>query len=134
MLGVGRLAAGRSSGGGWLVGELTSGESDSIGVGIVVDGRYVEETASVRRRRRTLLNRLSRLLRDDVTVPVCTASFVSTRANADRAVVGALCAVLARRPELRSAAGVELHEGRVRAVVQRHHVGVRPWPFGALLA
>ncbi len=85
----------------WSISEWSSGRSGPIGVGLAVDGRYVEATMEIRRRRRSLMNRVNRSLQDGVVLPLCAIGHISDVLDDDRTMISVLCTVLAEREELR---------------------------------
>jgi hypothetical protein len=87
--------------GSWCVTQWSVGQGGEIGVGIALDGCYVEATEEVRRRRRSLINRMNRWFQSGVVAPLCAVGHVSRAVNADRAMVSVLCSVLAERPAAR---------------------------------
>lgn len=117
---VGSVARSASS---WAISEWSTGRGGAIGVGVAVDGCYVESTKELRRRRRSLMNRVNRALQDGVVVPLCVVGHTSGVMDADRTMVALLCSVLAERPALRPRLG---DSGRMRRLVaemvsQPHH-------------
>jgi hypothetical protein len=87
---------------GWRLGEFALGRGGPIGVALHVEGEAVGVTDAVRRRTRTLRNRLARFLADGIVLPL-NAAFVATRASrAELDTLDALCRLLAGDVTVRS--------------------------------
>lgn len=85
----------------WCVTRWSFGRGGDIGVGIALEGCYVDATEELRRRRWSLTNRINRSLESGVVAPLCAIGHISRAVDADRAMVSVLCSVLAERPAAR---------------------------------
>ncbi len=87
----------------WCIAPFSTTQHDvPVGIGIEVTGRDVEATARVRALRNSWRNRLVRALQQGVVVPLAPEGAGERRFEGDRAVVAALCRVLAEHPEVRT--------------------------------
>lgn len=85
----------------WCVTPWSFGRGGDIGVGIELDGCYVDATEDLRRRRRSVINLINRSLQSGAVAPLCAVGHISRAVDADRAMVSVLCSVLAERPAAR---------------------------------
>lgn len=79
----------------------SSGRGGLIGIGLAVDGGYVDSTAPIRRAAQTWRNRINRFLQSGVVVPLCAVDHISAAVDADRDVMEVLCTLVVDRPDVR---------------------------------
>jgi hypothetical protein len=89
------------------------GTEEPVGVAVEVTGSCSDDTALVRRQRRTWTDRLIRRRNGRDRVPVVTRWSVDARLDQERDTLATLCQLLAQRPELRPRLGEPRRVGRL---------------------
>lgn len=115
----------------WAITPWSPGRGGQIGVGIAVDGRYVERTAGVRRATRSWRNRLNRFLQDGIVVPLCAVGHISWAVDRDRNTVELLCALLVERPDLRGRLAEQDRISELIRGLQTSKLDMPPYRMGA---
>lgn len=114
----------------WRIAPWSAGRAGPIGIGIAVEGCYVEASYDLRRAALTLMARIDRLFQHDTAVPLCARSAVSRAVDAQRELAAALCDLLADRPDLRDRLADPSRVERLVADITSAGLGSPPAAYG----